>query len=255
MGKDQRAKGRKVVAKRILDVGGSMREDDRDREGEDRGVRTGTSSEGGDEDGSGLLHQGREDVQGSVSVREKVRVRDGSGESQAGFVARLNLGCGKNPRLGYINVDISDQVNADIVADLNVLPWPWDDNSIDEIFTQDCFEHLSPIGRVNGQANIIAVMGEVFRILKPGGKVEIIVPSTEGPGAFQDPTHVTFWNRNTFMYFLLPGDFAVVNGDWYQDNFPKFEIAGDEYGIGDSMPNDHGVIWTVARIRKPIEET
>jgi SAM-dependent methyltransferase len=253
VGKDQGTKGRKAVAKRILDVGGSMREDDRGREGEDRGVRTGASSEGGDEDGAGLLHQGREDVQGSVSVREEVRVRDGSGKPQAGFIARLNLGCGETKRHGYVNVDISDQVNADLVVDLNVLPWPWEDGSIDEVFTQDCFEHLSPLGRVNGQANIIAVLAEVFRVLKPGGKVEIVVPSTDGPGAWQDPTHVTFWNRNTFLYFLVNSP-EIMGGDWYMSEYPKFEIPGDDYGVGDTMPNDLGIIWTVARIRKPLEE-
>lgn len=148
---------------------------------------------------------------------------------------------------GYINVDCEQHEGVDEVVDLNVLPWPWEDGSIDEIYTQDCLEHLSPIGRVNGQANIIAVMGEIHRVLKDGGRAEIIVPSTDGPGAWQDPTHVTYWNRNTFIYFL-EGNQAT--GGWYADEFPKFTVSGDEYGIGDTIPNDMGIIWTCARMRK-----
>jgi hypothetical protein len=35
----------------------------------------------------------------------------------------------------------------------------------------------------------------------PGGTAEIVVPTTDGPGAFQDPTHVSFWNRRSFLYY------------------------------------------------------
>jgi hypothetical protein len=33
------------------------------------------------------------------------------------------------------------------------------------------------------------------------GKLDILVPSTDGRGAFQDPTHVSFWNINSFYYY------------------------------------------------------
>ena len=37
--------------------------------------------------------------------------------------------------------------------------------------------------------------------MQPGGKAEIAVPTTDGSGAFQDPTHVSFWNRRSFLYY------------------------------------------------------
>ena len=60
-------------------------------------------------------------------------------------------------------------------------------------------------------------MNETWRVLKPGGKAEIIVPTTEGPGAFQDPTHISFWNRNSFWYF--------ESRNLYRERF------ADSYGI------------------------
>jgi hypothetical protein len=45
-------------------------------------------------------------------------------------------------------------------------------------------------------------MNELWRVLKPGGRVTIEVPSAaRGAGAFQDPTHYSFWTANDFEYY------------------------------------------------------
>jgi predicted SAM-dependent methyltransferase len=54
---------------------------------------------------------------------------------------KLNLGCGSDYRQGYINVDRVSGV-ADVVHDLNVFPYPWSDNSVDEIVARHILEHL-----------------------------------------------------------------------------------------------------------------
>jgi len=104
-------------------------------------------------------------------------------------VMRVNLGCSDRLETGFVNVDICEP--ADLVADLRER-WPWEDSIVDEIRAWDIIEHLP---------DKIHTMNEAFRVLKPGGKLDIIVPTTEGRGAFQDPTHVSFWNRNSFFYF------------------------------------------------------
>ena len=38
----------------------------------------------------------------------------------------------------------------------------------------------------------------------------IEVPSTDGRGAFQDPTHVSFWNENSFTYYTEAGRAAYI---------------------------------------------
>ena len=102
---------------------------------------------------------------------------------------RLNLGCCDNHKVGYINVDRCPP--ADQIADLDDR-WPWPDSSVDFILAHDIIEHLvSPIHTMN----------EAWRALKRGGRIEIKVPTTDGPGAWQDPTHLSRWNRNSFLYF------------------------------------------------------
>jgi len=105
---------------------------------------------------------------------------------------RLNLGCCDHRVPGYQGIDICGGPAVDQVVDLSKAPWPWEDSSVQEILAADVIEHLP---------NKTATMNELWRVLEPGGCVKIVVPTTDGPGAFQDPTHVSFWNRNSFHYF------------------------------------------------------
>jgi SAM-dependent methyltransferase len=122
-----------------------------------------------------------------------------------GEAMNLNLDCSNAllPR-PWINVDIVPP--ADQIADLNER-WPWADGAVDQIRAHDIIEHLrSPIHTMN----------EAFRVLKPGGVLDIVVPTTDGRGAWQDPGHVSFWNRNSFFYFEAGNAhltrFAPANG-------------------------------------------
>lgn len=102
---------------------------------------------------------------------------------------KINICSTKSRNLsGYTCIDI---INADIIADLNN-SWPLEDNSVEKIRAYDAIEHLK---------DPIHTMNEAYRVLTPGGVFEIFVPSTDGRGAWQDPTHVSFWNHNSFFYY------------------------------------------------------
>lgn len=100
----------------------------------------------------------------------------------------LDLGGRFNVWNGFETVDLRD---ADIICDLNE-KWPIPDNSVGVLRASHIFEHLK---------NPIHSMNEAYRVLAPGGFLLVEVPSTDGRGAFQDPTHVSFWNENTFWYY------------------------------------------------------
>jgi predicted SAM-dependent methyltransferase len=107
-----------------------------------------------------------------------------------------NLGCGHSNQPESYGIDIQDLPGVDLVADLNG-PIQLPSNTFDYVKAMDFLEHID-------QKNCIKMMEEVYRILKPGGQLIFNVPSTDGNnmGAFQDPTHVSFWNQNKFWYFL-----------------------------------------------------
>jgi len=106
----------------------------------------------------------------------------------------INLGCGDDIRNGFVNVDKScpkDSKWLTLNADLNNM-WPFVTSTADYILAQDIIEHLS---------DKIFTMNEAWRVLKNMALFDIWVPTTDGPGAFQDPTHVSFWNRRSFLYY------------------------------------------------------
>jgi len=100
----------------------------------------------------------------------------------------IDLCGGVNPVLGYLSVDLA---NADITADLNER-WPFADSSLGLIRAHDAVEHLR---------DPVRTMNEAYRSLAHGGVLDILVPSTDGQGAFCDPTHVSFWNYRSFRYY------------------------------------------------------
>lgn len=100
----------------------------------------------------------------------------------------LDLGAQFNPRKGFISVDLQ---GAQITADLRG-KWPFGDNSCGCIRAADVLEHLP---------DSINTMNEAWRCLKHGGFLMIRVPSADGRAAFRDPTHVSFWNLESFWYY------------------------------------------------------
>jgi len=53
---------------------------------------------------------------------------------------KLHLGCGYDKKEGYVNCDISEEVNPDKIVDINKT-LPFEDNSVEEIFMNHVLEH------------------------------------------------------------------------------------------------------------------
>lgn len=69
---------------------------------------------------------------------------------------------------------------------------PWEDRTVGVIRAIDFLEHVR---------DPIKLMNEIHRVLVPGGWLISSTPSTDGRGAFCDPTHVSFWNQLSFRYY------------------------------------------------------
>lgn len=96
---------------------------------------------------------------------------------------KLNLGCGSQMLPGYCNVDkVGDP---DLVWDLETLPWPWADNSVDEVLLSHVLEHLGQT-----PASFIAIMQELYRVCRHDALVRVVVPHPRSDLYLSDPTHV-----------------------------------------------------------------
>ena len=109
---------------------------------------------------------------------------------------KLNLGCGFNQLEGYVNVDRETACSPDQVVDLEHVPWPFDDDSADEVLLFHTLEHL---GETAGA--YIALLKELYRICRPGAVVRIRVPHPRHDEFIIDPTHVRAILPEQFQLF------------------------------------------------------
>lgn len=106
---------------------------------------------------------------------------------------KLNLGCGQAIKDGYVNVDIAAYKNVNWVTDLRVFPWPWTENSIEEICSNHFVEHIFDQERF---------FKECYRVLKKGGKLKINVPHVSNMRALGDMGHYRGYSVKTFDQYL-----------------------------------------------------
>ena len=149
----------------------------------------------------------------------------------------LDLGCGSRPHNPYHSddlhgVDIAQPVISVALqfrrANLSLSAIPYPDNCFDSVSAYDFLEHVPRIlPTADYQATrfpFIELMGEVWRVLKPGGLLYAQTPAYPNSAAFTDPTHVNIITESTHEYFTRPrltarqygfkGDFAVRRIVW-----------------------------------------
>lgn len=110
----------------------------------------------------------------------------------------LNIGAGLTREKGFTNVDYvsckDEKGNeyTDIICDIEKQPLPFDDNSVDEILCNETLEHME---------DLITVMNEMWRVLKPEGFLKGRVPHFGSKGSIADPTHKRWFIPDSFNYF------------------------------------------------------
>jgi SAM-dependent methyltransferase len=108
----------------------------------------------------------------------------------------LDVGCGSKKHPGAVGIDRSADTQADVVHDLDVLPWPLDDDAFDEILLQDVIEHLD---------DLYGVFGELHRVGRPGARVQLRTPHFSSVLAYSDPTHRHFLSGAAIRSLAEPG--------------------------------------------------
>lgn len=98
---------------------------------------------------------------------------------------RLNLGCGSKKLPGWTNVDKFATSATDQVLDLELFPWPWPDDSVEEVLLVHVLEHLGAQTAV-----YLGIIKELYRVCRDGAQIRISVPHPRHDNFLGDPTHV-----------------------------------------------------------------
>lgn len=119
----------------------------------------------------------------------------------------LLIGCGTRRELDFdanrdqpyvlTTVDIVDTHNPDVVWDLDHTPWPFEDNSYDEVHAYEVLEHLGAQGHA---PSFFGTFAEIYRVLKPDGMLVGSCPKWDGIWAWSDPSHKRVISHATMVY-------------------------------------------------------
>ena len=122
---------------------------------------------------------------------------------------QLDLGGGTGCPEGFVALDLKNGY------DLRQR-WPFRDSSIGCIRAYDFLEHVPHCKDSECTHKppfcSVGLMNEIHRVLVPGGWLLSATPSTDGRGAFQDPTHCSYWNPNSFWYYTRQAQQQYVPG-------------------------------------------
>lgn len=122
---------------------------------------------------------------------------------------KLNLGCGRDIRAGWVNIDSVYLDGVDAVVDFDDWPkLPFDDDTVAYSEASHVIEHLH---------RPLPFMEELWRVTKPGGTVRIRCPYGSSDDADEDPTHVRRLYVGSWEYFGQPNYWRAdygYRGDW-----------------------------------------
>ena len=98
---------------------------------------------------------------------------------------KINLGSGDKKIPGFINVDKYNTFDPDVVHDLEIFPYPFSNDEVDEIKLIHVLEHLGQTPDI-----FVNIMKELYRICCNQAKIHITVPHPRHDDYLADPTHV-----------------------------------------------------------------
>ena len=132
----------------------------------------------------------------------------------------LDIGCGENKvDKRFTGMDKRDLPGVDIVHDLEVFPWPLEDETCLTVVASHIIEHIKPW-------LMLDFMNEIWRVLLDKGQLALSFPYGTSPGFIQDPTHCNPCNEATWQYFdprfplygiYKPKPYHILHSAW-QDN-------------------------------------
>lgn len=110
---------------------------------------------------------------------------------------KLNIGSGRSVLEGWDNLDNHKKFGANIILDMNKVPYLIKSNTYDYILASYVLEHFN---------DSLSQLDEWLRILNKGGRLEIIVPY--GDLCFDSIDHRKIFYLMTFIDAINEGDFG-----------------------------------------------
>lgn len=119
---------------------------------------------------------------------------------------KINYGAGETKLKGYINIDIEESVKPDLLLDIRKQPFPYENDSVDEITCIHNIEHIE-------YKYHETIFTEFHRVLKKDGRLFLAYPEFEICSKYFLENHKglkDFWRATLYGRQLYPGDYHVT---------------------------------------------
>lgn len=110
---------------------------------------------------------------------------------------KVNLGCGRDVKAGYVNVDRFPGPGVDVISPMESLPFY--EGSVEHVYASHVLEHV---------IDFSAVWREIHRIMIVGGTLRIRVPY----GFNTDPFHIRYFDEESIASLTGAGGPVGWNG-------------------------------------------
>jgi SAM-dependent methyltransferase len=150
---------------------------------------------------------------------------------------KLDIGCGPNPREGYVGVDSID-FGKNLVADLRHAMWVFSkphesmveismghevryklpDNSVEAANCSHFLEHLT---NLDDRWERVKFWNELWRVMMPDAVLNLILPHWCSARYYGDPTHKEPWSEWAFLY---------LDKNWRASNAPHADAKHNANG-------------------------
>lgn len=121
------------------------------------------------------------------------RTRAAEAATKAATPTKIDLGCGPNKKAGFYGIDSTAFPGVDAVLNIGKDKWPFKDGTVEEFHCSHVIEHLEWPERVH-------FFNELWRVLKVGGKGQLILPHWASMRYYGDPTHKSAMSEFAFYY-------------------------------------------------------
>lgn len=164
----------------------------------------------------------------------------------ASAIRKLHLGCGRDIREGWINLDLEPLPGVDVVADLDRCatdPLPFEPDTFDEVMASHLLEHLR---------EPLAFMQELHRVCRHGAEATFHTPHGASDDAFEDPTHFRQYFPDSYGFFAQPAYWRAdygYRGDWQPETI-TLVVDRERYA---GVPDDQ-LEWEVRHLRNTVLE-
>lgn len=136
--------------------------------------------------------------------------------------SKLNIGCGRDSRPGFVNLDSVAGPGVDVAFELGKRP----SNEFDHLREQ--FDYMLMSHVIEHIGNPLQAMETLWQWAKPDCILDVRCPYGSSDDAFEDPTHVRQYFTNSWVYFAQPFYFRADYGyraDWQTESVTLVVLA------------------------------